>query len=129
MSNDNIGGGPPQAPSSAETVSGEGSGHTPGPWRVLPTPFCDRIEAENGPCIAETGNWLAHEKVEQHANARLIAAAPDLLEALKELRVREWGHGPSTDPLYARVRDAIAKAEGHSQADAGRPTQPREEQA
>lgn len=60
------------------------SDFTPGPWQALPSPFEDRIEAvaHPGSCVASTGNWLTSEKAEQHANARLIAAAPDLLEAL-----------------------------------------------
>lgn len=63
------------------------SAHTPGRWTVTTSNFSDRIHVEGRPeiCIAETGNWLTHEKAEQHANARLIAAAPSLLEAAKGL--------------------------------------------
>ena len=35
----------------------------------------------------------------------------ELLEALKDARFRLFGAGPSTDPLYARMRDALAKAQ------------------
>src|SRR5262245_55840937 len=61
--------------------------YTPGPWQLETTYFEDRISLSSDPsvCIARTGNWLHHEKAEQHANARLIAAAPDLLEALQLL--------------------------------------------
>ena len=48
--------------------------------------------------------WLA-------ANARLIAAAPDLLEALKQF-VAECDSAPSADKAPYMARKAIAKAEG-----------------
>lgn len=61
--------------------------HTRGPWAVEASRFCDRIHptGDTSVCIAQTGNWLEHEKAEQHANAHLIAAAPDLLAALQSL--------------------------------------------
>jgi phage tail protein X len=46
-----------------------------------------------------------------YANARLIAAAPDLLEALKEL-LPDLRVGPHTLDTICNVRAAIAKAEG-----------------
>ena len=63
---------------------------------------------------------------EQTANARLIAAAPDMLAALKELRLeaaivgRAWStfvigapsDGTAASAVYARARAAIAKATG-----------------
>jgi hypothetical protein len=49
---------------------------------------------------------------ESQANARLIAAAPELLAELRAARTRLFGHGPSTDPLYRTISAAIAKAEG-----------------
>ena len=71
--------------------------HTPGPWLVTRVPIhsgggsntCFKI----GPmvcCIYD--DWRAREKgiteEQQVANARLMAAAPDLLEALKQIKVR-----------------------------------------
>ncbi|HEY9453453.1 MAG TPA: hypothetical protein VIR82_12320 [Bradyrhizobium sp.] len=58
---------------------------------------------------------------ENEADARLIAAAPDLLEALKEaeslleqtLRWRGEGWECSEAELLGGIRAAIAKAEGH----------------
>ena len=44
------------------------------------------------------------------ATARLIAAAPDLLAALKDL-VAEWGDGLD-DPFWNVARSVIAHAEG-----------------
>ena len=60
------------------------------------------------------------EKVK--GNAQLIAAAPELLEALKAARetIRAW-HGPNAWDIYDRaspemkaINSAIAKAEGRS---------------
>lgn len=86
--------------------------HTPGPWRVssgmveteansLPIAWMDR----------EPGNGTL--PVERDENARLIAAAPELLSALKAILGGQL-HG-SID-LYAQrfedARAAVAKAEG-----------------
>ena len=58
--------------------------HTPGPWRVVAGMLT--VEAEN----RQRGRWYdivtvhgAFEEGEAEANARLIAAAPELLEALQ----------------------------------------------
>lgn len=57
---------------------------------------------------------------EAYANARLIAAAPDLLEALQELWVCaetfDAFHDPSHDwfPLKYQIEAALAKATGRS---------------
>lgn len=54
--------------------------HTPGPWRYDYAPgYCGELLAANGTTIAE----FVTEPSE--GNARLIAAAPELLEALKQL--------------------------------------------
>ncbi len=71
--------------------------HTPGPWIYGPEvgPDCTRIDAENGLVIAavrsrEITSWEQSRPIyswsdEGAANARLIAAAPDLLAALERL--------------------------------------------
>ena len=48
---------------------------------------------------------------ERNANARLIAAAPELLSALKEALVYVSSDSAAY-PLIAKMRAAIAKAEG-----------------
>ena len=52
-----------------------------------------------------------HISEEQMANARLIAAAPDLLEALRALREWHKGEYQSSPAVDALVDAAIAKAE------------------
>jgi hypothetical protein len=62
--------------------------HTPGPWKYskLNTPWV------NTPTVWVDGQTIAYlppEHAECEANARLIAAAPHLLYALKKLVVRD----------------------------------------
>lgn len=106
--------------------------HTPGPWRAVPDPVDGRdyeVLVVCGMGMAET--WIARTEynwkeagprerrisfVEAQANARLIAAAPQLLEALQEA-VAQYGKpgGPwnvPSDPggWIARAKDALAAA-------------------
>ena len=48
---------------------------------------------------------------EARENARLIAAAPDLLAVLKSI-VKRWTEKGLRGPVYEEARAAIAKAEG-----------------
>jgi hypothetical protein len=64
--------------------------HTPGPWRItLKTDTTHYIESEHfkiGQAYNKVENGIAAEYVlakEAEANARLIAAAPEMLEALE----------------------------------------------
>jgi hypothetical protein len=93
--------------------------HTPGPWYVG-TEFADqgrhiyaaqKVRHEDGdewyPLIAVTDD--DERLVDWQANARLIAAAPDLLEALQHLMV---AHGEQLDYAFQQAQEAIAKATG-----------------
>lgn len=86
--------------------------HTPGPWVVILSP-ADHDEFEvvtSNVSMPICQFWRKGYGVEAHAaNARLIAAAPDLLEALRAFVT----HGTcfTCDELDA-ARDAIAKATG-----------------
>lgn len=86
--------------------------HTPGPWLFSPekTPhhYGVNVGAETGECLAvihpgETGD------AETIANARLIAAAPLMLEALQNIENDDEHMPPSAWKL---IQDAIAKAKG-----------------
>jgi hypothetical protein len=96
------------------------SAHTPGPWFVAEGANHEGDYAPAGSVRNETW-WIAkvEDAPEAEANARLIAAAPELLEALRKI---EQGEGRfSRDPLthasntiedmIAVARAAIAKAE------------------
>lgn len=67
------------------------SKHTPGPWRVFSEGRKNPgIEAKSSTIVLygdddEDCGIRGEDSEEQLANARLIAAAPELLEALKEL--------------------------------------------
>ena len=87
---------------------------TPGPWRVNKSNGM-RIAAGRNTPIAETLG--AHLLEEEHANARLIAAAPELLASLKTIADwRELTHSHDLPEivlwLEVEARAAIAKAEG-----------------
>jgi len=101
------------------------SAHTPGPWEIADaTNIFTKLGAANAAgieCDANDG-WLIADcspgvsfvkgeetelsLTETKANARLIAAAPDLLEALKQLVNADDGLSPELDA----ARKAIAKA-------------------
>lgn len=94
----------------------ERSEFTPGPWKV------SRAFQNNGPdyFVISTGKWKspAIATCDNEADAKLIAAAPELLEALKE--INEDLLSLSADELKPlgvraalnRTFRAIAKAEG-----------------
>jgi hypothetical protein len=86
--------------------------HTPGPWiwadhhRGLFGAGPDNAVLNHEPY---EGMWLGHER--KDANARLIAAAPELLEAL-QMVVRGYGITFQDAAIRDFARDAIAKAIG-----------------
>lgn len=98
--------------------------HTPGPWVcAAKTPDMIRIGPENQPMDNGYAFLADIHGRERESNARLIAAAPDLLAACKEatnirvpLQVAEslGGSGISKDlaNAYEHLRAAIAKAQG-----------------
>lgn len=94
---------------------------TPGPWRVSEKrgDLIDIRHENNEPGamslnlaqVVARQSWLR----EAEANARLIAAAPELLEALRDLLIRtseldEYGE----DYIFTKARQAITKALGET---------------
>ena len=62
-------------------------------------------------CIAEAFEVVDHGvKVPAEANARLMAAAPDLLEAAEAILAR--ASATDHDPAITDLRNAVAKARG-----------------
>lgn len=96
--------------------------HTPGPWLVRPRFGSDFVgfEIVAGPIDQEVDlamvpmETLLGQEPTVEANARLIAAAPELLAATK--RARSWlgTQKPDTETLdlYQQLTAAIAKATG-----------------
>ena len=88
--------------------------HTKGPWRAELT-----ADERHGEIWAENGQKITvldcryGEIGEPEANARLIAAAPELLEALDALL---WAAAEKTlkqkEEVWEQARRAIAKANG-----------------
>lgn len=91
------------------------SAHTPGPWTGgLMIDAGGVIIAKvqtSKKYIGASGftNPKGPDEATAIANARLIAAAPELLAALKE--IANWGAG-SPQPIFDRIRAAIHKATG-----------------
>ena len=93
--------------------------HTPGPWNA--TKFNPATgEIDDCYLYVEPGISVIERKVkgrDQHdtANAILIAAAPDLLEALERLvsAARDVDHG-YMDQAIDNAESAIAKARGEA---------------
>lgn len=81
--------------------------HTPGPWRVSGVNSTD-IEADSNSTFWA---WVSVDTPEEERkpNALLIAAAPDLLEALENL---ENDAGQIPDYAWQMVKSAIRKAKG-----------------
>ncbi len=81
------------------------SAHTPGPW-FYEKPF---FVTTNHHAICRMKNTLRDDT---EANARLISAAPDLLEALMDLTTL-YEISSGRDPVFvSKARAAIAKARG-----------------
>jgi len=92
-----------------------GKSITPGPW-VIDLDWLPDEHPDWRCIIIESGDKHFRTRVSGHmgeANARLIAAAPELLEALRGLAYPGAYEGqPSESERIAAARAAIAKAEG-----------------
>jgi hypothetical protein len=100
--------------------------HTPGPWQISGPSKPDNVGGRDYAVLDEQTKIIAecYEKVgpsdtrPAYANARLIAAAPELLQACKELVDIASGLRRNPNRTYGAVdaiveaEKAIAKAEG-----------------
>lgn len=91
------------------------SAHTPGPWEIRRYP---RVGGSTKDLMGNGGGFVVKLDGASDANARLIAAAPELLEALKALVVMDKqlleSCGIGDTAVLIQARAAIAKAEGQS---------------
>ena len=97
------------------------SGPTPGPWTIADEPLDEHrrtvfalTEADFAPAIAG-----GDTEEQRDANARLIAAAPDLLAACEDMIYRFGAYEPgapegegSNAAAILRARAALSKARG-----------------
>ena len=97
--------------------------HTPGPWEVFKngtkwiifSPVKDAT-------IAVTGGWTDESRSQESANARLLAAAPELLEALEGVEgyLTDYDHYSKVDvdvwvkAALPQLRAALAKTRGEA---------------
>lgn len=92
----------------------EQSTHTPGPWRTYQGDGRWIVATTSSWAYAATGLIPQLDAETEEANARLIAAAPDLLEACKQVIV----YGADADDailwtdVIRNIKAAIHKAEG-----------------
>lgn len=97
--------------------------HTPGPWEISECGGCDVWDILNddldSPLTAHCYGSVVEGGIEHESDARLIAAAPDMLEALHRLIAQctllaMSGHGNSeaAESFREIIRPVIAKAEG-----------------
>ncbi|CAN0620485.1 conserved protein of unknown function [Burkholderia multivorans] len=84
--------------------------HTPGPWAVPESHGKARVWARHEFLVADCNVSDHLRTVEKKANARLIAAAPDLLDALEEIVNTPHLGGKGG---FQKARAAIAKATGN----------------
>lgn len=88
--------------------------HTPGPWKVAAASL--DVWEDGGYTICEVYPPSANSP-EKVANARLIAAAPELLEALEMLMPQYPSRGMCDEydrAMWENAEAAIAKATGKS---------------
>jgi hypothetical protein len=89
--------------------------HTPGPWKTFPASdgSCFEVCDDDGAPVAAITPQLGDKEI---ANAAIIAAAPDLLAALRKIEAEARGERATTPQLRADIAEwcnaAIAKAEG-----------------
>jgi len=93
--------------------------HTPGPWFAVG--YQVEIERENVADICTTnahsfGQGGLHDDARAMANARLIAAAPDMLKMLEVARdsLEVSNYEGEEDDVLAAIAAVIAKAKGEA---------------
>lgn len=88
------------------------SKHTPGPWQLAEKYNCKDVRAVDGPYVADCNASAAIDWRTKEANARLIAAAPELLQALSGC-VEHMEHStPQGQAAYEAALAVITKATG-----------------
>lgn len=92
------------------------STHTPGPWKTGTGEFTDQVFCDDpiGEQGSDWGENFICETAGNKANARLIAAAPELLGALKDLEniLSCKPYDKDEQKLLTNARHIIARAEG-----------------
>lgn len=90
---------------------------TPGPWKIIDhdEDYIAITDDEQMYGICKIEEDASENRSAMKANARLIAAAPELLEALKEtIAWMNWDEAGWEKDFVLKVRELIARAEGTS---------------
>lgn len=95
--------------------------HTPGPWIVRESSqgYIDIVAKRNHIGLANVARVLLPREPQDAANAHLIAAAPEMLAALK-LALEQIEPTPKPKLIHTpgfalrMIREAVAKAEGNN---------------
>lgn len=93
--------------------------HTPGPWTLSKVENMSKVPVMEVSAPRHSNYWIAKVMTtanndEELSNAHLIAAAPELLQALKDCVEVMEDLGNCKQERF-RALDAIAKAEGIAQ--------------
>ena len=91
------------------------SNHTPGPWIVKRNGVRSPVNSEDGRHIAMINyNPMTIPDEMHEANARLVAAAPEMLEVLIELQesAQYWSEYDVPIGIIDRLNAVISKAKG-----------------
>jgi hypothetical protein len=97
--------------------------HTPGPWAIHERAKDSRAHISNGAHIVCTLGTTRTDGSPNHTpNARLIASAPDLLDALQVcidsfeemIGISDFGSPTESDFPLKQAREAIRKAKGEA---------------
>ena len=88
--------------------------HTPGPWVInrlidgdgKPYTTCYQAHIDIGPCMI----WCPIGHSEQEANARLIAAAPEMFDLLEDIDNRI---GEITEEAWEKLQGIIKRVKGN----------------
>lgn len=90
--------------------------HTPGPWTFDKKSVVKRVFSDYGGGLRNLGTHICTlADGPDIANARLIAAAPELLEALEDavsVLVKEYGFEARDSEYIKELNRIIAKAKG-----------------
>lgn len=100
------------------------SKHTPGPWSEVPpqNEGANSLRIFSGSKLVGLASNSDMSDDELEANARLIAAAPDLLEALRSARTfASIVEGDAAQQMCIHFDQVIRKAEGETQRNRFKP--------
>jgi len=99
---------------------------TEGPWKLRPEFSEDHgqysIEGADGIELTRVEAWMGKHREESRANARLIAAAPELYEALEDIvqtMRAQQRNGIYWDPQTVEAADAALLRARNGEADHG----------